>query len=76
MIVELVNTFTAEAQRQGYNMRMIAPGNIRGGLTTIEEKALGTVAKAGRSPISGLLSYGQKPPDSGLWLMVEPGLDE
>ncbi|MHA1278911.1 MAG: UxaA family hydrolase, partial [Candidatus Helarchaeota archaeon] len=49
-IIELVNTFTAEAQKQGYNARMIMPGNIRGGLTTIEEKALGTVAKAGKAP--------------------------
>ena len=75
LIIELVNKFTSEAQRQGYNMRMIAPGNIRGGLTTIEEKALGTVAKAGKSPIQGLISYGGKPPAQGLWLMVEPGLD-
>ncbi len=75
LIIELVNKFTEEAQKQGYNMRMIAPGNIRGGLTTIEEKALGTVAKAGKAPIQGLLTYGQKPPSSGLWLMVEPGLD-
>ena len=75
LIIELVNTFTNEAQKQGYNMRMIAPGNIRGGLTTIEEKALGTVAKAGKAPIQGLITYGEKPPGQGLFLMVEPGLD-
>ncbi|MHA1267433.1 MAG: UxaA family hydrolase [Candidatus Helarchaeota archaeon] len=75
LIIELINAFTSEAQKQGYNMRMIAPGNIRGGLTTIEEKSLGTVSKAGKSPIQGLLSYGEKPPHPGLWLMVEPGLD-
>ncbi|MHA1278892.1 MAG: hypothetical protein ACTSQ8_17005, partial [Candidatus Helarchaeota archaeon] len=63
------------AQKQGYNARMIMPGNIRGGLTTIEEKALGTVAKAGKAPIQGLISYAQRPPGAGLWLMVEPGLD-
>ncbi len=75
LVIELVNTFTSEAQKQGYNMRMIAPGNIRGGLTTIEEKALGTVAKAGKSAIQGLISYSEAPPNTGLWLMVEPGLD-
>ncbi|MFX1293692.1 MAG: UxaA family hydrolase [Promethearchaeota archaeon] len=74
-IIELINTFTSEAQKQGYNMRMITPGNIRGGLTTIEEKALGTISKAGKSPIQGLLRYSEKPPGPGLWLMVEPGLD-
>ncbi len=75
LLIEIINTFTDEAQKQGYNMRMIAPGNIRGGLTTIEEKSLGTVSKAGKSPIQGLISYGEKPPSTGLWLMVEPGLD-
>ncbi|TFG04583.1 MAG: altronate dehydratase [Promethearchaeota archaeon] len=75
LIIELINTFTNEAQKQGYNMRMIAPGNIRGGLTTIEEKSLGTISKAGKAPIQGLISYSEKPPHPGLWLMVEPGLD-
>ncbi len=75
IIIDLINSFTEEAQKQGYNMRMISPGNIRGGLTTIEEKSLGTVSKAGKSPIQGLLSYGEPPPGPGLWLMVEPGLD-
>ncbi|MFX1298593.1 MAG: UxaA family hydrolase [Promethearchaeota archaeon] len=74
-LIELINTFTEEAQKQGYNTRLITPGNIRGGLTTIEEKSLGTVSKAGKSAIQGLLSYGQNPAAPGLWLMVEPGLD-
>ncbi len=51
------------------------PGNIRGGLTTIEEKSLGTIAKAGKSPIQGLIQYTNKPKGKGLWLMIEPGLD-
>ncbi len=74
-LIELINTFTNEAQKLGFNPRMIAPGNIRGGLTTIEEKALGTVAKGGKAPIQGILSYGEPPSGPGLWLMVEPGLD-
>jgi len=75
MLIELIETFTTEAQKLGFNPRMIAPGNIRGGLTTIEEKSLGTVAKGGKAPIQGILSYGEVPPGPGLWLMVEPGLD-
>jgi len=51
------------------------PGNIEGGLTTIEEKSLGTTAKSGKSPISGVINYSQKPKRKGLWLMVEPGND-
>jgi altronate dehydratase large subunit len=51
------------------------PGNIQGGLTTIEEKSLGTIAKAGKSPIQGLIEYTEKPKGKGLWLMIEPSLD-
>ena len=52
-----------------------SPGNIEGGLTTIEEKSLGTIAKAGKAPIIGVLKYSQQPKRKGLWLMVEPGND-
>lgn len=38
--------------------RVIAPGNVEGGLTTIAEKALGCIAKAGSSPIRQVLDYG------------------
>ncbi|MGQ9720009.1 MAG: UxaA family hydrolase [Candidatus Jordarchaeum sp.] len=51
------------------------PGNIEGGITTIEEKSLGTICKAGNSPVQGLLEYAEKPPGKGLYLMDEPGLD-
>jgi altronate dehydratase large subunit len=51
------------------------PGNMKGGLTTIEEKSLGTIAKAGNSPIQGVIQYTEKPKKNGLWLMLEPSLD-
>ncbi|MHA2288699.1 MAG: UxaA family hydrolase [Promethearchaeota archaeon] len=51
------------------------PGNMQGGLTTIEEKSLGTIAKAGKAPIQGIIQYTEKPKGKGLWLMVEPSLD-
>jgi altronate dehydratase large subunit len=51
------------------------PGNIKGGLSTIEEKSLGTVIKGGSSPIQGILNYAEKPSGKGLWLMFEPGYD-
>jgi len=75
LLIELIDTFVGEAKKLGFDPRLIAPGNIKGGLTTIEEKALGTVAKGGKAPIQGILSYGEAPPGPGLWLMVEPGLD-
>ena len=48
------------------------PDNIRGGLTTIEEKALGAMAKAGTRPLAGVLGYGEKPAGHGLHFMDAP----
>ncbi|MHA1805779.1 MAG: UxaA family hydrolase [Promethearchaeota archaeon] len=52
-----------------------SPGNIEGGLTTIEEKSLGTTIKSGTVPIEGVINYSQAPKRKGLWLMIEPGND-
>jgi altronate dehydratase large subunit len=49
-----------------------SPDNIRGGLTTIEEKALGAMAKAGSSALVGVLSYGEPPTQPGLHFMAGP----
>ncbi len=46
--------------------------NIRGGLTTIEEKSLGAVAKTGSGPIRGLLAHAEAPTSNGLFLMDGP----
>jgi altronate dehydratase large subunit len=55
--------------------RVIAPGNVEGGLTTIAEKALGCIAKAGSSPIRQVLDYGDRPSRKGLVVMDTPGYD-
>ena len=52
-----------------------SPGNIAGGLTTIEEKSLGCLCKAGSSPIAEVLAYAQRPTRRGLVLMDTPGND-
>ena len=45
-------------------------GNIRGGLTTIEEKALGNIEKLGKqTKFVGCLKPAQAPDDKGLWFM-------
>lgn len=54
---------------------MIAPGNIEGGLSTLEEKSLGDSYKAGSSPIQGMLEYAEIPTKKGLFIMDEPGYD-
>jgi altronate dehydratase large subunit len=46
--------------------------NIDAGLSTIEEKSLGAIAKSGRSPVDGVLAYGEAPSASGFWLMDAP----
>jgi (2R)-sulfolactate sulfo-lyase subunit beta len=56
---------------QGVNLLGSQPteGNIRGGLTTIEEKALGNVEKMGRCTVAGFLEPAQPPPGPGLHFM-------
>ena len=44
-------------------------GNIKYGLSTLEEKSLGAYAKSGTRPIAGLLKPGVRPPRPGLYLM-------
>jgi len=43
--------------------------NIQGGLSTIEEKAFGNVAKIGLAFIDGVLESAEPPPGKGLWFM-------
>jgi (2R)-sulfolactate sulfo-lyase subunit beta len=44
-------------------------GNIIGGLTTIEEKALGNIQKIGRARVDGVLAKAEPVPGRGLWFM-------
>ena len=76
-IHELLSGFIENLKDLGINFLGVqpTPGNIQGGLTTIEEKSLGSIAKAGKSPIQGLIQYTEKPKGKGLWLMIEPSLD-
>jgi altronate hydrolase len=46
-----------------------APGNADGGLTTLEEKALGAYSKSGSGPIHGVVTPGQPIPGPGLYLL-------
>ena len=45
------------------------PGNIRGGMTTLEEKSLGAISKSGKSPIDGVLEWGERPKGKGMYFM-------
>jgi altronate hydrolase len=50
-------------------------GNKAGGLTTIYEKSLGAVAKAGQSPLAAVVGYAEQLTTPGLCFMDTPGLD-
>ena len=56
--------------------RTLAKGNIAGGLTTIQEKALGCVTKGGTAPVQDVIGYGEPVGDrKGLIIMDGPGND-
>jgi galactarate dehydratase len=52
-----------------------SPGNKRGGLTNIVEKALGSVAKAGTSAIAGVFGPGERVTTKGLIFAATPASD-
>src|SRR6201987_3748847 len=52
-----------------------SPGNKRGGLTNIVEKALGSIAKAGSSPIAGVFGPGERVTKKGLIFAATPASD-
>lgn len=49
-----------------------APDNIKGGLTTLEEKSLGAIKKGGKSPIRQLVGNAEPPTERGLVFMDAP----
>lgn len=62
------------ASSQGVDLLGNNPGptNIAAGLSTIEEKSLGAIAKSGSAPIAGVLAYGETPGAPGLYAMDAP----
>jgi galactarate dehydratase len=51
------------------------PGNKKGGLSNIVEKAMGSIVKSGSSPISGVLAPGEKVKQKGLIYAATPASD-
>lgn len=52
-----------------------SPGNVEGGITTLEEKSLGAVQKGGRGTITDVLAYGDRVRRPGLAVLEAPGND-
>ena len=77
-IFRMVRQVEDRARSMGVDLRggQPSPGNMEGGITTIEEKSLGAIHKGGTSPIRGVLEYAaQIPRESGLYFMDTPGHD-
>jgi altronate dehydratase large subunit len=77
-LLRVVNRVEAEAMALGLDIRgtQPSPGNIRGGLTTIEEKSLGATHKAGeRTRLEDVVPYAGRITRPGLTVMETPGLD-
>ena len=75
-IAALVNGFKSYFLGHGETVsENPSPGNIAGGITTLEEKSLGAVQKAGSSRVEDVLRYGERVRRRGLSLLEAPGND-
>ena len=76
-ILEIVDRVEARSKEMGVDLRGAnpAPGNIEGGLTTLEEKSLGCISKGGTTPVLEVLEYAGRPTRKGLVVMDTPGND-
>jgi altronate dehydratase large subunit len=52
-----------------------SPGNIAGGISSLEEKSLGAANKAGKSTLKEIIDYAEEPSEKGLVWMDTPGHD-
>jgi altronate hydrolase len=75
-VVSLVNDFKRYFLDHGQPIsENPSPGNIAGGITTLEEKSLGAVQKGGHAPLTQVLRYGARVASPGLALLEAPGND-
>ncbi len=77
-LIQIITRVETEARALGLDIRgtQPSPGNIRGGLTTIEEKSLGATHKGGeRAPLEDVVAYAAPIARKGLTVMDTPGLD-
>jgi altronate dehydratase large subunit len=74
-IYAIVERMENRVKATGIDMRggQPTPGNMAGGITTIEEKSLGAICKSGSMPIDDVLEYGQRVPGPGLYILDSPG---
>lgn len=75
-LLGFVRWWEAYAERHGVSIdNNPSHGNYEGGLTTIYEKSLGAIAKAGQSPLAAVYAYAEPIVRAGLGFMDTPGFD-
>lgn len=76
-LVDLIRWWETYTEHQGTTIDgNPSPGNKEGGITTVLEKSLGAVAKAGTAPLEAVVRYAEPvPPGAGLVFMDTPGYD-
>ena len=72
----MIENFKAYYTNQGFPVyENPSPGNKKGGITTLEEKSLGCIKKAGSSQIVDVLDYGELVKETGVSALNAPGND-
>jgi len=75
-LVALMRWWEAYTEREGAEMNANpSPGNKAGGLTTILEKSLGAMAKAGSTNLVDVVQYAEEVTKKGFVFMDTPGYD-
>ena len=75
-LIELIQWWEAYTEMHGARLNNNpTPGNKAGGLTTILEKSLGAVAKAGSTPLMEVYGYAEAVREKGFVFMNTPGYD-
>lgn len=74
--VDLINNFKDYFTRHNQTIyENPSPGNKDGGISTLEDKALGCTQKSGSASVKGVLAYGEPVTEKGLNLLNAPGND-
>ncbi len=70
-ILDAVAATEERAKASGQDIRTInpVPSNIKGGISSLEEKSLGAIHKAGTAPIQGVLQSAVRPPQKGVFFV-------
>ena len=73
-ILDAADLMETRAKATGLDIRTVnpVPANIKGGISSLEEKSLGAIHKAGTMPIQGVLKYAERPKGCLLYTSPSP----